>query len=79
MPAVDAILIQAYIDLNSAQPCSTEDITCDPVYRQRYLDLVHREMPKLSEDEILRRLSYLRKRSLLPRFGRRPRKTIAGG
>jgi hypothetical protein len=73
----DAVLIRAYTDLNSSQPCSTEDITCDPVYRQRYLDLVYREMPKLSEDEILRRLSYLRKRSLLPRFGRRPRKTIA--
>jgi hypothetical protein len=77
MSDIDAVLIRAYTDLNSSRPCSTEDITCDPVYRNLFLELVHQKAPNFSEDEILRRLSYLRKRSLLPCFGRHPRKSIA--
>ncbi len=60
MDNLDAVLIRAYICLNSSQPCSTEDITCDPVYRRRYLDLVRQEIPSLPEDKVLRRLSSLR-------------------
>jgi hypothetical protein len=78
MSDIDAILIRAYTDLNSSRPCSTEDITCDPVYRNPFLDLVHQHMPDVSEDQALRRLSYLRKRSGLPCFRRNPSLSVRG-
>ena len=67
---LDDVLTQAYTDLNSSRPASTEDITCDPAYRNPYLDLVHGRLPDLPEAVALRRLSYLRKKSRLPRLRR---------
>jgi len=66
MENLDEILTHAYTELNASRPSSTEDITCDPSYRQPFLQLVHTKIPDLPEAEALRRLSYLRKRSRLP-------------
>jgi hypothetical protein len=68
MGEIDDILIWAYESLNESQPSSTEDITCDPEFRTLFLDLVHSKYSNLPEAQILRRLSYLRKRSRLPRL-----------
>jgi hypothetical protein len=71
MPDFDQILIRAYEALNASRRVSTEDITCDPDHRTPFLDFVHDHLPDASEATILRRLSCLRKRSLLPRLHRR--------
>ena len=63
----DEILAKAYETINLDQPTSTEDITCDPFFRQKFLEIVHVQIPEIPEARALRRLSYLRKRSRLPR------------
>jgi hypothetical protein len=78
MSDIDAVLIRAYTDLNSSRPCSTEDITCDPVYRNLFLSLVHQHLPNLPEGQALRRLSYLRKQSRLPCFRRNSSLSVRG-
>lgn len=67
---LDDLLIQAYTKLNSSRSVSSEDITCDPGYRHPFLELVHSQLPEVPEAMALRRLSYLRKRSRLPRLRR---------
>jgi len=66
----DDVLTQAYVLLNSSRPASTEDITCDPIFRLPFLDLVRERIPDLPEAQALRRLSYLRKCKRLPRLRR---------
>lgn len=65
---LDTVLTEAYLTLNASRRCSTEDITCDPDYREHFLSLVRSHTGEIKEAEILRRLSYLRKRSRLPRL-----------
>ena len=47
-----------------------EDITCDPDFREPYLQIVHNYLPDISEGIALRRLSRLRKQKRLPRLHR---------
>jgi len=66
MPELDDTLVHAYTFLNRSRKMSTEDITCDPAYRTVFLDLVHEQLPDVTEAAALRRLTNLRKRSRLP-------------
>ena len=54
MPNLDDVLIQVYGELNSMRVSSTEDITCDPDYRHPFLELVHSQIPDLSEAMAMR-------------------------
>jgi hypothetical protein len=69
---LDSVLTRVYSDLNESRLATTEDITCDPEYRQPFLSLVRTQLAEeISEALVLRRLTYLRKRSKLPRIKRR--------
>ncbi len=70
MENLDLVLARAYEAMNRSRRASTEDITCDPDIRTPFLNLVRNEAPEVTEAKALRRLSYLRKRSRLPRLQR---------
>jgi hypothetical protein len=67
---LDSLLIRVYTTLNGEADCTTEDITCDPLLRHRFLDMLRVICPEITEVIALRRLTYLRKRSRLPRVRR---------
>ena len=69
---LDGVIIHVYREMNRVKQVSTEDILCDPHKRQLFLSSLvslSEEVP-VSEEKALRRLSSLRKTSLLPRFFR---------
>jgi hypothetical protein len=63
----DEILIAAYRNLVIRFGSSAEDILEDPELRGLFLAAVRQTISDLPERQILHRLSYLRKKSRLPR------------
>ena len=69
MAKIDSLIVRVYTELNkSDQRFSTEDITCDPVQRRRFLEQLWGLDPEAKEAEALRRLTYLRKQKRLTTF-----------
>jgi hypothetical protein len=64
---MDEALIAAYRNLVLRFGASAEDILADPELRETFLADVRRAVGDLPERQLLHRLSYLRKRSRLPR------------
>jgi hypothetical protein len=64
---MDEVLISAYRNLVIRFGVSAEDIIEDPELRGHFLAEVRQTVGDLPEFQILHRLSYLRKKSRLPR------------
>ena len=60
-------VIQAFVILNTRHPASADDILIDPDLRSEFLALTRQQAGPLQEDQVLRCLLNLRKRSKLPR------------
>ena len=65
---MDTVLVDAYCSMVKRHHCTTDDILCDPERRTEFLSECWRILGEdKKENDLLRRLSNLRKRSKLPR------------
>jgi hypothetical protein len=63
----DDTIVEVYTRLVQSHNCSVDDILESPALRTAYLDESRRLLGSLPEHQLLHRLSYLRKKSRLPR------------
>ena len=66
---MDEIVIAVYCRMLQAHRCSVDAIIETPELREQYLAETRRVLGNLPERELLHKLTYLRKRSKLPRSG----------
>jgi len=65
---MEPVLISVYTDMARRLHCTTDDIVCDPRYRDEFLSLCRKSLGSdRAEPDLLKGLSNLRKRSKLPR------------
>jgi hypothetical protein len=64
---MDQAVIQAFTLLNARHPASADDILINPDLRTEFVNLARQEAGPVSEEQALRCLLNLRKRTKLPR------------
>jgi hypothetical protein len=63
---MDEVIRETYARFSQDHDCSADDIACCPVLRTQFVAIIQSHRPDTTEEVILRRLLYLRKKSRLP-------------